>query len=104
MREFSKIHRKFVTKYGIKDYQIEIDIKLHLLFKKLAKMWISCVDFNQFYQDHLYSLYVEHLLEVGDTRLMSSMIKLITFILMENPNLSNIMPSGNIKSDRRGVN
>ena len=82
MREFSKIHRKFVTKYGIKDYQIEIDIKLHLLFKKLAKMWISCVDFNQFYQDHLYSLYVEHLLEVGDTRLMSSMIKLITFILM----------------------
>ena len=104
MREFSKIHRKFVTKYGIKDYQIEIDIKLHLLFKKLAKMWISCVDFNQFYQDHLYSLYVEHLLEVGDTRLMSSMIKLITFILMENPSLSNIMPSGNIKSDRRGVN
>ena len=87
-----------------KHLELTLDIKLHSLFKNLAKMRISCVDFNQFYQDHLYSLYVEHLLEVGDTRLMSSMIKLITFILMENSNLSNIMPSGNIKSDRRGVN
>lgn len=87
-----------------KHLELTLDIKLHLLFKKLAKMRISCVDFNQFYQDHLYSLYVEHLLEVGDTRLMSFMIKLITFILMENSNLSNIMPSGNIKSDRRGIN
>ena len=57
--------------------------------QKLVKL--HCVDFNQFFQDHLYSLRIKHLLEASKTTLMSSMTELTTSLYMKNSDLSDTM-------------
>ena len=43
-----------------KNFGLTLDVKLNFVehikisLKKLAKQWIYCVDFNQFFQDHPY--------------------------------------------------